>query len=126
MHHLKPFLKTTQSQEFAITPAMSFYFHIEFAHVEIHSWEEAKIHISFSLVLEHGWQIKAKQDKKGVYCVAKRRPMIGRFAGADVVIHVPYEMPVIIKVENGSLLIEDHDIYVPVPETEGQLVFERG
>jgi hypothetical protein len=96
----------SQTYHFGVSGAVTFYLQAEHAEVRINRWFQPKIEVTAQLQMPVGWRLETDQDEAGVYVVAKRRPVVGTLSSANFTVFVPQETYLLLKVEDGRIVME--------------------
>lgn len=98
--------RKSQLYTFKVSAPITFYMQAEAAQVRIARWEQARLEISAQLRVPMGWRVVTDQDDAGVYCVARRRPVVGGLAGAKFTITVPRDTYLLLKLADCDLRLD--------------------
>lgn len=103
---------------FPVMGPLTFYLSAENATVQVRRWHRPMIEATVVLQAAFGWRIATDQDDVGVYIAAKRRLGVGGIASARFEILVPKDTYLVIKLEDGALLVDDVNgtLHVPPPD----------
>lgn len=121
--HLRDVAQTTRWYQFAVAPPITFYADVEHATLRITRWQKAEIHLQATLQAGFGWQIATEQDSAGVYCVAKRRAIVGSIGRAQFVVSVPLETYLVLKLTHCDLQLAGltQNLHIPPLVTGGTI-----
>lgn len=97
-------------------PTITVYVHAEFAEVRVLRHDLPQVDVTIMLQAPFAWRLAAEQDDAGVYVVVRRRPLmksaVGGFAGALLEVLAPAQAHLIIRVDDGRLIVENaHGTY---------------
>ncbi len=118
----------TRRYQFQVTPPLTFYLHTEAASVRVLRWSLPAIDIRAELQAGFGWRVQTDQDEAGVYLVAKRRPVVGSLARAQFSITVPDDTYLVLRLEDGALLLDNLDgtFHIPPQTPQTPLLLQSG
>lgn len=106
----------TKQYTFVVTPApTTFYLRAENAVVHIRRWDRPLIEMTVKLQGAFGWRIATDQDDAGVYIAAKRRLLVGNLSSATFDAIMPYHVYLTLKLEPGSLFLDNLDGTLNIP-----------
>lgn len=117
------FARQTQTYTFAVGKAITVYLRAEQANVRVERWSLPKVDVFLQLQAAFGWRVATDQDADGVYVVAKRRLLVGKWSRAAFTLSVPHDAYLILKLTDSNLVLADLEgtFHVPPRNREGQL-----
>ncbi|MFN8375791.1 MAG: hypothetical protein U0694_23325 [Anaerolineae bacterium] len=106
---------TAQTYRFPVTHPITFFLQSENVSVRVTRWSQPLIEVTIRLQAAFGWRVATDQDDAGVYIVAKRRAVVGSIASGSFDISVPQDTYLTIKLENGSLQLDNLNGTLNIP-----------
>ena len=103
---------------FPVVAPLTFYLQSESATVHVRRWRRPMIEAQVTLQGAFGWRIATDQDDAGVYIAAKRRPVVGELSSARFEVFVPHDTYLVIKLDDGALLIDNVAGTLHIPPAE--------
>jgi hypothetical protein len=116
--------RQSQTYHFAVNGPMTFYLRAEQATVRVIRWTQPRIEVEVQLQAAFGWRLATDQDEAGVYLVAKRRAVVGGLSRATFSIFAPHTTYLILKIEDGQIILEHVSGTFHVPPGSGELKLE--
>lgn len=105
----------SKTYQFQVTSPGTLYLHSERAIVQVSRWNQPNIEIDMRLSAGFSWRVKTDQDAFGVYLVAVRRTLVGAFGQAHFVILAPYETHLVLRLTDGSVLLNNIEGTLEIP-----------
>lgn len=99
--------RSSETFRFNVRDDVTLYLHLAGAEVRVRRWDAPRIEVTAQLQAPFGWRIKTDQDDVGVYMVALRRAVVGGLAGAVFTVSAPRGAHLLVRLENGRLLLDD-------------------
>ncbi len=115
--------RSSDTYRFNVEGEITFFLHTHHAEVRVTRWTEARIEVVAQLQAPFGWRVETDQDDAGVYFVARRRPVVGGLSGAVFAVSIPATTYLVLKLEQGRLLLDNLSgtVNVPPPARTGEI-----
>jgi hypothetical protein len=105
----------TRRYHFQVAPDVTFYAHVEHAHVQIRYHDDLAIAIEAFYQAQFGWRAQVEQDEHGVYLVARRRPVVGSVSTARFQVVLPRTVYVVLRLEEAAYSVSGvtQEVHLP-------------
>ncbi len=107
--------RTSQSYTFAVSSGTTCYVHVAGGEVRVARQSAPTVEIMALLQAPFGWRLSAEQDDAGVYFVALRRPLVGAMAWGSVLVTLPDDAYLALRLEHTRLCLENLDGVLELP-----------
>lgn len=103
--------RSSQTFQFTVQPNVTVYLHTMQAEVFVARHDQPHVELIAKLGAPFAWRVATDQDDAGVYLVARRKAVVGQLAGvlarAVLLLTIPLESHLILKLENSRLSLQD-------------------
>lgn len=114
--------RKAHTYSFITTTPITFYMQAEAVQVRIRRWDQPRVEVGVQLRVPMAWRVVTEQDDAGVYCVARRRPVVGGWAGAKFTVSVPTDTYLMLKLTECDLAIDGYSGTMELPPIHDQRI----